>query len=49
LITYAYKTAFGSAEQNLGLASAISVIMFFIVGGLSLWSLRRSKVLESVI
>lgn len=48
LITYAYKTAFGSAEQNLGLASAISVIMFFIVGGLSLWSLRRSKVLESV-
>lgn len=48
LITYAYKTAFGSAEQNLGLASAISVIMFLIVGGLSLWSLRRSKVLESV-
>ncbi len=48
LITYAYKTAFGSAEQNLGLASAISVIMFLIVGALSLWSLRRSKVLESV-
>jgi arabinogalactan oligomer/maltooligosaccharide transport system permease protein len=48
LITYAYKTAFGSAEQNLGLASAISVIMFIIVGALSLWSLRRSKVLESV-
>lgn len=48
LITYAYKTAFGSAEQNLGLASAISVIVFLIVGALSLWSLRRSKVLESV-
>lgn len=46
LITYAYKTAFGSAEQNLGLASAISVIMFMIVGALSMWSLRRSKVLE---
>lgn len=46
LITYAYKTAFGSAEQNLGLASAISVIMFLIVGALSMWSLRRSKVLE---
>ena len=46
LITYAYKTAFGSAEQNLGLASAISVIMFLIVGALSIWSLRRSKVLE---
>lgn len=48
LITYAYKTAFGSAEQNLGLASAISVIMFLIVGALSLWSLRRSKVLDAV-
>lgn len=48
LITYAYKTAFGSAEQNLGLASAISVIMFVIVGLLSMWSLRRSKVLEEI-
>jgi arabinogalactan oligomer/maltooligosaccharide transport system permease protein len=47
LITYTYKTAFGSNEQNLGLASAISVLIFFIVGGLSLWSLRRSKVLET--
>ncbi|MEY4263074.1 MAG: hypothetical protein RLY88_782 [Actinomycetota bacterium] len=46
LITYAYKTAFSGAEQNLGLASAISVIIFLIVGVLSLWSLRRSKVLE---
>jgi arabinogalactan oligomer/maltooligosaccharide transport system permease protein len=48
LITYAYKTAFGSTEQNLGLASAISVIMFLIVGALSLWSLKRSKVLEEM-
>lgn len=48
LITYAYKTAFGQTEQNLGLASAISVIMFVIVGALSIWSLRRSKVLESL-
>lgn len=47
LITYTYKTAFGSNEQNLGLASAISVLIFFIVGGLSLWSLRRSKVLDA--
>lgn len=46
LITYAYKTAFAGTEQNLGLASAISVIIFLIVGVLSLWSLRRSKVLE---
>ena len=48
LITYAYKTAFGSNEQNLGLACAISVIMFVIVGALSMWSLRRSKVLEEM-
>ena len=48
LITYTYKTAFGSNEQNLGLACAISMIMFIIVGGLSMWSLRRSKVLESM-
>lgn len=48
LITYAYKTAFGSNEQNLGLASAISVIMFLIVGALSIWSLRKSKVLEEL-
>ena len=46
LITYAYKTAFAGTEQNLGLASAISVIIFLIVGLLSVWSLRRSKVLE---
>ena len=48
LITYAYKTAFGSNEQNLGLASAISVVMFVIVGALSMWSLRQSKVLEDM-
>ena len=48
LITYTYKTAFGSNEQNLGLACAISMIMFIIVGALSMWSLRRSKVLENM-
>lgn len=48
LITYAYKTAFAGAEQNLGLASAISVIVFIIVAFVSLWSLKRSKVLEEI-
>jgi len=48
LITYTYKTAFGSNEQNLGLACAISVLIFFIIGSLSIWSLRRSKVLEAI-
>ncbi len=46
LITYAYKTAFSGAEQDFGLASAISVIIFLIIGALSLWSLRQSKTLE---
>lgn len=48
LITYAYKTAFSGAEQDFGLASAISVIVFVIVGALSLWSLKQSKALENV-
>jgi len=48
LITYTYKTAFGSTQQNLGLASAISMIMFIIVGALSMWSVKRSRVLENM-
>lgn len=48
LISYAYKTAVSSNFRDYGLSSAISVIMFLIVGALSLWSLRRSRVLESV-
>ena len=48
LITYTYKTAFGSNEQNLGLACAISVLIFFVIGSISMWSLKRSKVLEQI-
>lgn len=48
LITYTYKTAFGSNEQNLGLACAISVLIFFVIGSISMWSLKRSKVLEAI-
>ncbi|MEI9907851.1 MAG: ABC transporter permease subunit [Actinomycetota bacterium] len=47
LISYTYQIAFGSSVQDLGLASAISVLIFFIVGAISLYSLRRSKVLET--
>jgi arabinogalactan oligomer/maltooligosaccharide transport system permease protein len=47
LITYAYKTAFSGAQQDFGLASAISIIVFIIVGALSLWSLKQSKALEN--
>lgn len=47
LISYAYQTAITNPlDQNFGLASAISLFMFFIVGALSMWSLRRSKALE---
>ena len=48
LITYAYKTAFAANNQNYGLASAVSVIVFIIVGMISLWSLKRSRVLEEI-
>jgi arabinogalactan oligomer/maltooligosaccharide transport system permease protein len=48
LITYTYKTAFGSSIQNLGLACAISVVIFLVVGSVSIWGLRRSKVLDVI-
>ncbi len=47
LISYTYKIAFGSETQDLGLASAISLIIFVLVASISLYSLRKSKVLES--
>ncbi len=47
LISYTYQIAFGSNLQDLGLASAISVIIFVIVASISLYGVRKSKVLES--
>ena len=47
LISYTYKIAFSAGNQNLGLASAISVVIFFIIASISLYGIRRSKVLES--
>jgi arabinogalactan oligomer/maltooligosaccharide transport system permease protein len=49
LISYTYKIAFGSQIQDLGLASAISVVIFFIVAAISIYGVRRSKVLEEFI
>lgn len=47
LISYAYRTAVQDpSNQNFGLASAISLFMFVIVGVLSMVSLRQSKALE---
>ena len=47
LISYTYKIAFGTGTQDLGLASAISLIIFMLVASISLYSLRKSKVLET--
>ena len=49
LISYTYKIAFGSQTQDLGLASAISVVIFILVAGISLYGIRKSKVLEEFI
>ncbi|MEY3185412.1 MAG: hypothetical protein RIR58_148, partial [Actinomycetota bacterium] len=47
LISYTYQIAFGNNLQDLGLASAISVLIFFLVASISLYGVRKSKVLES--
>jgi arabinogalactan oligomer/maltooligosaccharide transport system permease protein len=46
LISYTYQIAFGSNIQDLGLASAISVVIFLIVAAISLYGVRKSKVLD---
>jgi arabinogalactan oligomer/maltooligosaccharide transport system permease protein len=48
LISYAYKTAFGSNFQDLGLSSAISMVMFVIVGSMSMYTLKKSKIMETL-
>ena len=48
LISYAYKTAFGSNVQDLGLSSAISMVMFVIVGTMSMYTLKKSKIMDSL-
>ena len=46
LISYTYKIAFNEGNSDLGLASAISVIIFLLVASISLYGLKKSKVLE---
>jgi arabinogalactan oligomer/maltooligosaccharide transport system permease protein len=47
LISYTFKIAFSAGEGNdYGLASAISIYIFFIVGTISLISFSRSKALR---
>lgn len=47
LISYTYRIAFGTNIQDLGFASAISVVIFFIVAAISLYGVRKSKVLDT--
>lgn len=45
LVNYTYRIAFeGSSGQDYGLASAIATLIFLIIGGLSLFNLKLSKV-----
>jgi arabinogalactan oligomer/maltooligosaccharide transport system permease protein len=49
LITYTYKIAFESGKgQDYGLASAVSIFIFFIVGAISAIAFWRSKSLENL-
>jgi arabinogalactan oligomer / maltooligosaccharide transport system permease protein len=49
LISYTYRLAFGSSRgADYGLASAVSVIIFFIVASISTFSFRFTKTFEEV-
>jgi arabinogalactan oligomer/maltooligosaccharide transport system permease protein len=48
LITFVYKIAFSGIGQNYGLASAFSILIFLVVGTLSLISFRRTRTLEDI-
>jgi arabinogalactan oligomer/maltooligosaccharide transport system permease protein len=48
LITYAFRIAFSGVNPDYGLASAISIFIFVIVGLMSYAGFRRTKSLEEV-
>ncbi len=48
LITFVYKLAFGGVNRQYGLASAISIIIFIVVAGISAISFRRTRALENL-
>lgn len=48
LITFVYKLAFGGVNRQYGVASAISIIIFFVVAGISAISFRKTRVLEDL-
>ena len=47
LITFVYRIAFGGGVgANYGLASAFSILIFFIIGGISFFSFKRTQSIE---
>ena len=48
LINYTFRTAFNAASQQLGLASAIAMVIFLIVGTVSAYGFRLTKRLEDM-
>ncbi len=48
LITYAFRLAFSGASPNIGLASAVCILIFFIVAPMSYSRLARTKSLPAV-
>ncbi len=49
LISYTYKLAFNSQEgNNYGLASALSILNFLIVGLISIYGLKKMKTMEEI-
>jgi arabinogalactan oligomer/maltooligosaccharide transport system permease protein len=48
LINYTYRMAFNDSNQQLGLASAIAMIIFVIVGTVSAYGFRLTRKLEEI-
>jgi len=48
LITMVYKVAFVGSKSDYGLASAFSIIIFFLVATISIIAFRRTKALEEL-
>lgn len=48
LINYTFRKAFNNTNQQLGLASAISLLIFVVVGTISAYSFRLTKKLEEI-
>ncbi|HWS58607.1 MAG TPA: ABC transporter permease subunit, partial [Actinotalea sp.] len=48
LISYTYRLAFGTSAQQIGFASAISVILFIITGVIAALQFRFTRALEDV-